>query len=278
MLTARAGRLLACSGVDLDASIDSPQTDTLRLGGTPGVDACLLLHGFTGSPWDLHPLAESLAARGYQVLVPRLPGHGTSPRAMSTVTHLDWERVAEESLLSLAHARRLFVAGFSMGALLSLLLAAKYPQRIAALGLLAPAIRLSGLRMALLRRLRRYPILETVRPYLSKDGVDLADPAMRAAAPRLTGFPSARLKDLWTLQDRAWQVVPEVKTPTLVVLAQEDHVVAMKGGIELLRRLPRSCSVRSVVVKRGYHNLVRDHAGPLVSEELGNFFDRSRER
>lgn len=262
--------------MNLDASIDAPETDTLRLGKAGADTACLLLHGFTGTPWDLEPLARALEDRGHQVLVPRLPGHGTTPRALNEVTHLDWERAAEEALLSLGHARRLFVAGFSMGGLLGLLLAARVPERVHALGLLAPAVRLSGTRMALLRRFRRLPILETLRPYLDKGGVDMEDPSARAAAPRLSAFPSARLKDLWTLQDKAWREAPRVHAPLWLAMAEHDHVVSLEGGRALLERLPRGTRARTILLKQGFHNVVRDRAGTLAIAELVEFFERQR--
>ena len=37
-----------------------------------------MLHGFTGNPQSMRPLAEALAAAGYTVDLPLLPGHGTA--------------------------------------------------------------------------------------------------------------------------------------------------------------------------------------------------------
>ena len=37
----------------------------------------LVQHGFTGNPVSMRPWAEDLAARGYAVEMPLLPGHGT---------------------------------------------------------------------------------------------------------------------------------------------------------------------------------------------------------
>ena len=56
-------------------------------GGSIGV---LLSHGFTGSPQSLRPWAEHLAAAGYTVRLPRLPGHGTSWQEMNTTRWTDW--------------------------------------------------------------------------------------------------------------------------------------------------------------------------------------------
>ena len=42
-----------------------------------GESACLLLHGFTSSPYEMRLLGEYLGREGYTVSIPLLPGHGT---------------------------------------------------------------------------------------------------------------------------------------------------------------------------------------------------------
>jgi carboxylesterase len=48
--------------------------------------AVLVLHGLTGSPWEVRPLGEALAARGFHVEAPLLPGHAGAPEALGFVT------------------------------------------------------------------------------------------------------------------------------------------------------------------------------------------------
>src|SRR5215831_10767847 len=103
------------------APMDPNKTSAFDLG--EGERACLLLHGFTGSPWDVRPLGERLAARGMFVRAIRLPGHGSTPAAMAAVSHRDWEQATEDALRSLSSYRNVFVAGLSVGALLAVLLA-----------------------------------------------------------------------------------------------------------------------------------------------------------
>jgi len=98
--------------------MDPEKTAPFELGS--GEDACLLLHGFTGSPWDVRPVGERLAARGMFVRAIRLPGHGTTPEAMTAVSHRDWEQAGEDALRSLSSYRNVFVAGLSVGALCTL--------------------------------------------------------------------------------------------------------------------------------------------------------------
>ncbi|NMO16318.1 alpha/beta fold hydrolase [Pyxidicoccus fallax] len=255
--------------------MDPRKTAPFDLGG--GEDACLLLHGFTGSPWDMRPLGEALAARGMRAVAPRLPGHGTTPQALLHVTWRDWQAAAEHALHALSGHRNVFVAGLSMGSLLALGLAARHPEQVRALALVAPAVRFRGPRMFLIRQLARTPLLEWARPWAEKTGTDISDPEALAEAPVLPAFPVARLRDLCTLQNLAVRDVTRVRCPTLVAVAEQDHVVDPEGGRWLARRLTSAPSVRVLSLREGYHVIPRDTAGPLLAAELGSFLEQWRD-
>ncbi|MBI3185129.1 MAG: alpha/beta fold hydrolase [Myxococcales bacterium] len=246
-------------------------TAPFELGG--GDDACLLLHGFTGSPWEMRPLGEALAARGYYVSGIRLPGHGASA-ALEQVTHRDWEQAAEDALLSLRNFRQVFVAGLSMGALLALLLAARHPERVHALALLAPAMRFARLPVRLLKAVRGLPLLEFFWPRFEKTRSDIEDASVRAEAPVLRKVPSAWLHDLWAVQDKARAALGQVHAPSLIAAAEKDHVVSMGGARELARGLINAPAVRFIAVSEGFHILTRDKGREVVLGEVAEFFDR----
>jgi carboxylesterase len=254
--------------------MDSWKTAPFELGR--GDDACLLLHGFTGSPWDMRPLGDALAARGLYVKSPRLPGHGTTPEAMLEVGHRHWEEAALEALDSLRGFRHVFVAGLSMGALLGLRLAARLPEQVRGLALIAPAARFKGPKMALLKRLRHTGLLERVKPWVRKTATDLSDPVALAEAPILPAFPIARLNDLWTLQEAALADAHRVRCPTLVAVAEQDHVVDPEGGRWLAGQLVNSQVVRVLSLHEGYHIIPRDRGGPRLAAEVGDFLEPLR--
>jgi carboxylesterase len=70
-----------------------------QAGGPSGV---LVLHGFTGNPQSLRPLAGALAAAGYTVDLPLLPGHGTTVEDMISTRWADWSGAAESAYEKLA--------------------------------------------------------------------------------------------------------------------------------------------------------------------------------
>src|SRR3954451_9119395 len=59
--------------------------------------AILLLHGGGDTPQTLRYLAEYLYARGYNVRVPLLPGHGRTVREFSTVVADQWMQTARSA-------------------------------------------------------------------------------------------------------------------------------------------------------------------------------------
>lgn len=238
--------------------------------------AVLLVHGFTGSPWDLRPLGEALARSGFFARAIRLPGHGDRPEALLDVGWQDWERAVLDAVDALEAHARVFVAGLSMGALLAVIAAAYRRDRIHALALLSPAVELRAPAARLLRFTRRLPFLHLFRPWVTKDVSDIADPVALGEAPILSAWPTARLYDLFTLQDRCAHMLAAVRAPALVMVAAQDHVVTPDGGARLARGLRHSREVRLMHLEQGFHILPRDHGRERVAREVIDFFERVR--
>ncbi|ASV22880.1 alpha/beta hydrolase [Klebsiella quasivariicola] len=84
----------------------------------------VLLHGLTDSPYSVRDLAQRWQQRGYVAVVPRLPGHGTAPGALTAV---DWETWLATTRLAVREATRLagedvplHLVGYSNGGALAL--------------------------------------------------------------------------------------------------------------------------------------------------------------
>ena len=76
----------------------------------------LLCHGFTGSPQTLRPWADYLAAHGFTVRLPRLPGHGTTWQDLARTGWQDWYGEVDRAFAALARrCEQTFVFGLSMG-------------------------------------------------------------------------------------------------------------------------------------------------------------------
>jgi carboxylesterase len=240
----------------------------------PAKGAVLLLHGFTGSPWDLRPLGEALARAGYRAVCPLLPGHGEDGGELPGYTEQHWEEAAEAALRQLVLEAQgpVHVVGFSMGALLALVLAANHRGRVRSLSLLAPALRLADAPSSWLRRFRFLPF-ERVRPWVTKDSTDIRDPAVRALAPLMPRWPLGWIRNFWRLQERAEEVAPGIRVPALLVAADHDAVVSLEGVRLLAARLP--AMRRLVRLPRSGHVIPRDVDAARAEQELLAFLSRA---
>ncbi|WP_417311150.1 alpha/beta hydrolase [Ectopseudomonas khazarica] len=96
----------------------------------------VLLHGLTDSPYSLRHIAQHLSAQGLLAVVPRMPGHGSVPAAL---TDARWEQWLAATRLAVREARRqvpdapLYLLGYSNGGALALRysLAALEDERLA---------------------------------------------------------------------------------------------------------------------------------------------------
>jgi len=87
----------------------------------------LLIHGFTGSPGEMRPLAEHFAQEGYSVTAPVLAGHCSTVEEMNGTSHSDWIQSAYNAYMDLVcDTDRIIVIGHSMGGLIAFYLANRY--------------------------------------------------------------------------------------------------------------------------------------------------------
>src|SRR5882757_3700158 len=132
--------------------------------------AVLVLHGITGTPYEVRPIAEALGRAGWSVQAPMLAGHGLTLGDLAVTTWPDWLASAEAALDLLSAAsggRPVAVVGFSMGGLLALRLARLHPERIAALVVIAAPLRLRSFQVRGIRALSRLPLNFQKLPYAS---------------------------------------------------------------------------------------------------------------
>lgn len=99
---------------------------------------CLILHGYTGGPYEVAPLSNYLKKKtNWFIHVPTLPGHGRALE-LENIPYTQWINASEQALKTLKEKYdEIYIIGFSMGGMIGAYLAAKY--RIPKLVLLAPS-------------------------------------------------------------------------------------------------------------------------------------------
>jgi carboxylesterase len=220
-----------------------------------GPDAVLLLHGLTGSTFEVRPVAERLSEAGFRCLAPLMAGHGGRPDDLLGVPWTEWVAKARRDLDRLRGARRTFVVGSSMGALVACALAHDHPEKVDALVLLAPAMELTlgGRLAALLGRTGLF--WRTVVPKGS--GSDVRDPEARRENPCLTGVPLGAVAELEALAAFVHRAAPGIAAPALVIAGGQDHTVTLSGARRLAARLG-SGPARVEVLPESWHLVAVD--------------------
>jgi carboxylesterase len=238
----------------VDAAIDVDPSPFEAAGRPP---ACLVLHGFTGTPFEVRPVAEALAAAGYEVRAPTLPGHGTSADDLQDRRRREWSEFVEDRAAGLAAAHGPIVAmGLSLGALLALRLAADRPELVRGIVCLAPALRLrawSEWPLAAMSRWKAAPRFGV--PKLG--GSDIRDPIMRRANPSYRTQPLRGAVQLYRLARDVEGVLGRISAPILCVHGARDRVVPPFATDEVLRGVASRDRTR-VILPESAHVLPLD--------------------
>ncbi len=231
-------------------------------GGDTGV---LVLHGFTGNPTSMRPLAEFLASDGFTVSLPRLPGHGTSVADMMTTGWPDWTGAALAAFDDLARrTTRVAVVGLSMGGGLSAFVAQR--RDVGALVLINPLVKppapemIDGLNQLLDAGLET---IDAIGSDVKREGVtELSYDAT----------PLACAKSLFDGIAEVYETLDAIEAPSLLLSSREDHIVTPDNGDDLMARVRGP--IERVWLENSYHVATIDNDQTLV-ESLARDFIRS---
>ena len=172
-----------------------------------GRAAALCLHGLTGTPYEVRPLAEAISAAGIRAVGPALPGHNETPERLAATSHTDWLEAARAEFQRLREScDSVFIVGMSLGGLLALALAEEEP---------VDALAVIGTPLALPHPFAwLIPLVKYLRPMPAKSqGSDIRDPAARARHPSYPVMPMNSVHELQRLQRRVRpQLVPDYRS------------------------------------------------------------------
>lgn len=226
----------------------------------------LLCHGFTGTPQSLRPWADDLAAAGYSVELPLLPGHGTTWQEMNRSTWQDWYGTVDAALAGLrARCSTVFVAGLSMGGALALRLAVEHPEDVAGLVLVNPAVRVDD------PRLRLLPVLRRIVPAFPGIASDIKKSGVTELAYDRT--PLHALASLLSLQADLRPRLSRVTQPLLLLRSTEDHVVPASSSRLILDSVA-SPDVTEILLEDSYHVATLDNDAERIVKESLAFMSR----
>ena len=209
--------------------------------------------------------AQHLEAAGFQVLLPRLPGHGTSWQECNQTAWTDWYACVNEAFETLrARCEQVFLAGLSMGGALCLRLAEQHGAGVSGLTLVNPVINISDPRMRALPALRLLPSLGGIANDIAKPGQD------EWVYNRL---PLRALYSQTFLWADVRRNLHHVDQPLLVYRAINDHV-ADPSSVRLIKAGVRSSDQTYVELQRSYHVATLDYEAEDIFDGSIAFFRR----
>ena len=178
--------------------------------------AALCLHGLTGTPYEMRPIAQALVARGIRARGPLGAGHEEGPQRLAATPHRAWLDAARSEFEALRRdCERVFLVGVSMGGLLCLRLA--QTARVDALVVVGTPLVLPPPIPQLL------PLLRRVMRFRKKRAADIQNPEARARHPGHRLTPLDAVAELIALQG---EVIPElaaISAPILVAHGKKDR-------------------------------------------------------
>jgi carboxylesterase len=249
-----------------------PTAEPFLLPGEPSQPACLLIHGFTGTPKEMRWMGDFLNQRGYTCLGIRLAGHATTPEDMIRSNWTDWAASVEDgySLLR-SFTADIFLIGLSMGGVLSLLMSTRLDVK----GVVAMS---TPYKLPEDPRLRFVDWISKVKPYMPKSteepGSSWYDKEAWKEHVSYPQNPVRSIGQLNRLLDATRAALPEVRIPVLLMHSQDDHYV-LPENIELLYTdLVHVSDKTKLYIAGSGHVLPRDAARGQVFQSVLEFIQR----
>ena len=228
-----------------------------------GADGVLVLHGFTGNPQSMRPLAEALAGAGYTVDLPLLPGHGTSLEDMVPTRWEDWSGAAEAHFQALAaRCDHVVVVGLSMGGALTCWLAERHPH-LSGIAVVNPLVHAPDAEF----RTGIQSLLDAGTETFDAIGSDIKKEGSTEAA--YPGTPLAAVLSLFEGADEVEAKLSAIHCPVLVLSSREDHVVESVSGDVVVDKV--SGPVERVWLEDSYHVATLDNDAPLIESRVVEF-------
>jgi carboxylesterase len=232
-----------------------------------GEVGCLLLHGYTSSPFEMRGLGRYLADRGITAGAPLLAGHGTVPEDLTGKTWRDWYASANAALDDmLAQCKRVYLAGLSLGGALTLYTALHRGKDLAGIIAMSAPIYLPPPLGIVLKG------LQTSIPYVSKPFSDIEDPDARVQHISYDRSPVACIASLVEFLAHVRGALPQVKVPSLIIYARHDHVVPCVSSHYIYSRLGTTRK-QMIALHRGFHIVTVDTDREKVYSAIHNFIN-----
>ena len=225
----------------------------------------LVLHGFTGNPQSMRPLAHAFADAGFAVSLPLLPGHGTSLEDMQLTGWDDWSAAADGAFGELAgNCDHVVVAGLSMGGALTAWLGGHHADIAGFVFINALATEPPGIRELV------QSMIDAGDTSMDGIGSDIADPDVSELS--YSGTPLKPLASMFDAADELARSLAAITAPTLIFTSTQDHVVPITDSDFIAATV--GGPVERVTLERSYHVATLDYDRGVIETTAVEFAKR----
>lgn len=265
------------------------------LKGDNGV-TIVLIHGMTGTPNEMKFLATYLNRKGYNVMCPRLAYHGDHIRVLKYARWQDFYG-SVRSLFTTGELANIkgpvFTSGLSLGALLALLLALEFRDKVIGVSCLAPTLFYDGwnspnskffLPLAYYTWLKYFcyfkeeppygiknqAMQEKIHKYYGSASLESMDSVAQYGYPY---FPVALLSQLTLLVKHLTKKLPDMEFPVQLIQAKDDDMTSVRNSKFIYDRI-KSQMKEIVLLYDSYHVISADQERDVVGEKMADFFSR----
>ncbi|GAB4160470.1 MAG: alpha/beta fold hydrolase [Candidatus Promineifilaceae bacterium] len=226
---------------------------------------CLVLHGFTGVPGDVHSLGTHLAAQGYTVYGPRLTHHGTDPADLNRSEWHDWYLAGLDGWHVLhAQCQEIVVIGLSMGGSTALLLAARQPVK-AVVSMAAPLYLYPDWKLRFTRYIWRvYPF--SAKP--ARSSQQEAEEQFERESYNVN--PVRGVAELLEYLEVVEAHLRDVKAPTLLVHSRQDQTVP-PGNMDYIYERLASVEKERLWLEQNSHVITESAEKALLFARVADF-------
>jgi carboxylesterase len=246
-----------------------PGAEPFEYPGRPDIGV-LLVHGFTGSPFEMRPIGKALASGDIGSIGVLLRGHGTHPDDMVGYRYTDWIADVEAGLDRLLERHdRAVIVGLSMGGTLTLNVGARRANdpRVAGIVSIGGTLYLADWRLQLVN------VINKIVKWQAWGQPDIKDRSAWERHVAYRRFRISALPQLLALMRDTTRRLPEIHQPILIVHARDDHIVP-PGNAERIRDGIASPDRRVLLLDNCYHVSTVDFDADRLNAEIVRFVER----
>lgn len=234
--------------------------------------ACLLIHGFTGTPKEMRWMGEYLNQQGFTCLGVRLAGHATIPEDMIASRWTDWTASVEDAYSLLKDLTdRIFLVGLSMGGILALLMSTRLDVK----GVVAMS---TPYKLPDDPRLRHIEWISKIVAYMPKsEGEPGSGWFDKEAWNEHVSYPMNPVRSIGELNKLLGEMraaLPQVNVPVMLIHSSDDKYVALENMEMIYADLVNASDKKKLYVAGSGHVVTRDAARRQVFEAAAEFIER----